>query len=90
MMLKPRQITPIDKSLGKVLRDLRTVKGMQQHDVATHLGITAQQVSKYENGKSRFVVAYVFAFAVLVNAKPEDIVKLARIEHERVNNVTSG
>jgi transcriptional regulator with XRE-family HTH domain len=44
---------PVDNHVGKRLRLRRTVLGMSQEDLAKSLGITFQQVQKYEKGVNR-------------------------------------
>lgn len=43
----------IDKHIGERLKQIRKQKGMTQEDLAEKLGITFQQIQKYENGKNR-------------------------------------
>ena len=42
----------ISIAVGKELRRERLSKGIKQRDMAKELGITSQQLSKHENGKS--------------------------------------
>ena len=44
---------PADVHVGAQLRKRRTLLGLSQHDLASQLDITFQQVQKYENGKNR-------------------------------------
>jgi transcriptional regulator with XRE-family HTH domain len=44
---------PIDKQVGANIRKLRTLQGISQEKMAEKLGITFQQVQKYENGSNR-------------------------------------
>lgn len=44
------------KNIGNLVRELRKAAGMTQSDLAERLGITYQQVQKYENGTSKFSV----------------------------------
>jgi len=43
----------IDKHIGERLKEIRKRKGMTQEDLASKLGMTFQQIQKYENGKNR-------------------------------------
>ena len=47
------QSDPIDVHVGQTLRVLRLAKRVSQTAVADVLGVTFQQVQKYENGKNR-------------------------------------
>ena len=42
----------ISEAVGKRILILRTERGKKQHDIAKYLGITPQQVQKYEVGKN--------------------------------------
>jgi len=44
---------PVDIIVGKNIRFFRTAKGMSQSDLGKELGVTFQQVQKYENGHNR-------------------------------------
>lgn len=45
--------TEIDVAIGARVRRLRNERGMSQSDIARVLGLTFQQVQKYENGTNR-------------------------------------
>ena len=44
---------PIDVEVGARLRVLRKLRGLSQSDLAERLGLTFQQVQKYERGTNR-------------------------------------
>lgn len=44
---------PIDIHVGQRVRERRTMLGMSQTALGEHLGITFQQIQKYENGTNR-------------------------------------
>jgi DNA-binding XRE family transcriptional regulator len=44
---------PVDCHVGQQLRKLRHLRGMSQSDLAQAVGITFQQVQRYENGTNR-------------------------------------
>jgi transcriptional regulator with XRE-family HTH domain len=48
-----RVIDPIDKHVGSRVRMRRLMLGMSQTDVAGALGLTFQQLQKYEKGSNR-------------------------------------
>jgi transcriptional regulator with XRE-family HTH domain len=48
-----KQIDPIDKHAGKRLRERRNELGMSQSSLADAIGLTFQQVQKYEKGMNR-------------------------------------
>jgi len=45
--------TGFDKTIGATLRRLRLERGISQTTVADYLGLTFQQVQKYESGRNR-------------------------------------
>jgi transcriptional regulator with XRE-family HTH domain len=50
---KPRRTTAVDSHVGQKLRARRMFLRMSQTDVADALGITFQQIQKYEKGMNR-------------------------------------
>jgi transcriptional regulator with XRE-family HTH domain len=44
---------PIDKQVGKAIRAHRLMAGMSQTDLADQVGVTFQQIQKYERGMNR-------------------------------------
>jgi transcriptional regulator with XRE-family HTH domain len=50
---RPRSATAIDAAVGGNLRIWRMAKGMSQVQLANRLGVTFQQVQKYEIGSNR-------------------------------------
>ncbi|TNE62838.1 MAG: XRE family transcriptional regulator [Alphaproteobacteria bacterium] len=52
-MLSARKADLIDKHVGRRLRDRRRVMDLSQQDIAGVLGISYQQVQKYESGLNR-------------------------------------
>lgn len=50
---KPKQTTETDHSIGNRIALLRSASGMSQTMLADALGISFQQVQKYEAGKNR-------------------------------------
>jgi len=58
---------PIDVHVGKRLRLRRTVTGISQEKLADMLGITFQQVQKYEKGVNRIGSSRLFDIAKSLN-----------------------
>lgn len=59
-MKKP---TPTDEYVGTAVRFRRKQLGLTQADLARAIGVTFQQVQKYENGTSRILVGRLFAIS---------------------------
>jgi transcriptional regulator with XRE-family HTH domain len=51
--LQQRSSGPADKRLGEKIRTRRVVAGMSQDDLGKALGVTFQQIQKYEKGVNR-------------------------------------
>ncbi len=58
---------PVDVHVGARLRIRRTLLGMNQTTVGEAIGLTFQQVQKYENGKNRISASRLFALARLLD-----------------------
>ncbi|MFF8847980.1 helix-turn-helix domain-containing protein [Streptomyces sp. NPDC015127] len=67
-MTTPEQQPPVNRrQFGAELRRLRKAAGLQQEDVAAHLGTSTTRVSRMETGKGRVV------------AKPEEVRRLCEL-----------
>ncbi len=53
----------IDKFVGKKLRTRRTLLGLSQENLANSVGVTFQQVQKYERGTNRISASRLFSFS---------------------------
>jgi transcriptional regulator with XRE-family HTH domain len=51
--MRKGSLNPIDKHVGSRMRMRRLMLGMSQSDIANALGLTFQQVQKYEKGSNR-------------------------------------
>lgn len=58
-----RQATAIDAHVGARIRFGRRLLGLSQENLADQLGLTFQQVQKYENGTNRISASRLFAVA---------------------------
>jgi transcriptional regulator with XRE-family HTH domain len=52
-MKNPKKTDPVDMEVGHRIRLHRLQSGLSQTELAKHLGVTFQQVQKYENGANR-------------------------------------
>lgn len=83
-----KQAKIINEDIGKRIRELRIKSGMSQAFVAQKLGITFQQVQKYENGTNRVSAARLSMLAEILDThimrfyadKPEEVDLKASIE----------
>lgn len=61
---------PVDVHVGKKLKQLRSLRGMTQTDVANGLNISFQQVQKYELGRNRISASRLFELAQILDVAP--------------------
>lgn len=52
-----KRTTGEDEKIGKRIRLFRTLRNLAQADLAKVIGVTIQQVQKYESGHNRFTCA---------------------------------
>lgn len=65
---KDRQANPIDKHVGARIRERRKSLHMSQEKLAEHLGLTFQQVQKYERGFNRVSASKLYEIARTLGA----------------------
>jgi transcriptional regulator with XRE-family HTH domain len=51
--MAPKSASPVDRHVGSRIRFRRTLVSMSQEKLGEHLGITFQQIQKYEKGTNR-------------------------------------
>ncbi len=61
----------IDQHIGQRVRERRVVLGLSQSALADGLGITFQQVMKYEKGRDRIAAGRLYGCAELLGVRPE-------------------
>ncbi|MEM7620129.1 MAG: helix-turn-helix transcriptional regulator [Pseudomonadota bacterium] len=80
--------SPIDIHIGKRLRLRRQLLGISQEKLGEQLGITFQQVQKYEKGINRISASRLFQIAHLVKVELDFFFE--DIEPIEVQNETTG
>lgn len=60
-----------DRHLGGKLREARTFRKWSQAELGTVIGVTYQQIQKYETGTNRITVATLHEFSKALGIKPE-------------------
>jgi transcriptional regulator with XRE-family HTH domain len=58
---------PVDVHVGKRLRLRRIILGMSQESIGTAIGVTFQQVQKYERGVNRMGSSRLFEFSKILS-----------------------
>jgi transcriptional regulator with XRE-family HTH domain len=66
------KIHPIDRYVGNQLRLKRSAAGINQSQLGKALGVTFQQVQKYESGANRISMSRLWLACDLLGAKPGD------------------
>lgn len=82
-LVRPR---PVDAHVGGRARLRRTMLGMSQEKIAEQLGLTFQQVQKYERGTNRISASRLLDFSLILDVPiqwffddmPEEIAATAR------------
>ncbi|TRO86925.1 helix-turn-helix transcriptional regulator [Glycocaulis profundi] len=68
-MPAPRAPSYIDQHVGRRLKLRRNMLSLSQQNLAETLGITFQQVQKYENGRNRIGAGRLFELARILNVQ---------------------
>ncbi|MQY46485.1 helix-turn-helix domain-containing protein [Rhizobiales bacterium RZME27] len=65
--MQKKSPNPIDVSVGENLRQFRQFAGISQSSLGTALGLTFQQIQKYESGINRISASRLQEIATLLN-----------------------
>ncbi len=57
---------PVDVHVGGRVRARRTLIGMSQEDLGKRVGLTFQQIQKYENGMNRIAASRLWRFSLIL------------------------
>ncbi len=57
---------PVDVHVGGRVKVRRTLIGMSQEELGTHVGLTFQQIQKYEQGKNRMGASRLWQFSLIL------------------------
>lgn len=66
-----KRLHPLNKVVGARVRERRILLGLSQRQLADAVGLTFQQIQKYENGTNRIDVARLAALAYALERPPE-------------------
>lgn len=66
-----RRLHPLNQKVGAKVRERRILLGMSQRQLAEAIGLTFQQVQKYENGTNRIDAARLAALSQALNVPPQ-------------------
>ncbi len=57
---------PVDAHVGGRVRARRTLIGMSQEELGNHVGLTQQQILKYENGMTRIAASRLWVISLVL------------------------
>ncbi len=57
---------PVDVHVGGRVKAGRTLIGMSQTEIGKHVGLTFQQIQKYENGMNRITASRLWQFSLIL------------------------
>lgn len=69
---KPRMPTDIDAAIGAKLCTLRQARNISQTDVGNAIGVSFQQIQKYEKGKNRLSASRLWKICDYFGVMPND------------------
>lgn len=81
-MISTKRPLPADVDAGNRVRMRRKMLGISQSALAERLGITFQQVQKYENGRNRMSASRLQQLAIVLGVRPEFFFETTRIAGE--------
>jgi len=61
---------PVDVHVGGRLKQRRTLMGLSQEKLATQVGLTFQQIQKYEKGANRITASRLYHFGHILEVPP--------------------
>ena len=67
MAARPRKATSVDSFVAARVRELRVKLGLSQHQLAEIVGVTYQQIQKYEKGVNRIPAGQLYELACALN-----------------------
>jgi transcriptional regulator with XRE-family HTH domain len=78
--MNQRATTHIDKRIGRIMRSIRYDRRLSQAAVAEALGLSHQQVQKYEAGTDRLSVSRLMAFCNATGVAPAKFFDMLNVE----------
>lgn len=73
-MAKVKGDVKLNREAGTLIREMRKRGGMSQTVLGKKMGVSFQQVQKYENGTTRLSIPRLFQVAKVFSMKPSDLV----------------
>jgi transcriptional regulator with XRE-family HTH domain len=63
------------KEIGRKLKHLRLSANLSQMGLAEKVGVSFQQIQKYESGKSELTISRLFSIAAALDVAPQEIIE---------------
>jgi transcriptional regulator with XRE-family HTH domain len=79
----------IDKKIGSMIRLQRVKLGMNQDELGKGLGVTFQQIQKYENGKNAVASTRIPALCRILQISPNDLFGVSERMDSEVSQLNS-
>ena len=79
---------PVDVSVGIKLREFRILNDLSQQALAKSIGISFQQIQKYENGANRISASKLFEFSKALGVHISEFFEDPSVSCERVEGIT--
>ena len=76
---------PVDVHVGRRLRSRRTILGMSQEEIGRAVGITFQQIQKYERGLNRIGSSRLYEFACILGVSVSYFFEDFKEEQDGIN-----
>jgi transcriptional regulator with XRE-family HTH domain len=57
----------VDEAIGRLIREKRVKKGLSQQRLGDKIGVTFQQVQKYESGKNRVAASMLLRISLALD-----------------------
>ncbi len=70
----PRQMLELDSKIALALRAQRALRGMSQADLGAKIGVSFQQIQKYEHGTNKISASRLWAIAEALGCQFTDLI----------------
>lgn len=87
---KDREAHIIDAHVGKHVRQRRLLVGASQEQLGNHLGLTFQQIQKYENGANRISAGRLLKIANFLGVRVESFFEGLAVHDHLLDNPSQG
>lgn len=81
--LSPRSAKKVDVVIGRRIREARIAKKMSQADLGQAVGVSFQQIQKYEKAANRISASTLFAICQFLDYPIEKIFEPAKAKQPR-------